>query len=533
MSNVMGTPSNYGLENHGLRNLNMEYWNMTTPALVERIVSRREGMLAHEGAVIVRTGIHTGRAANDKFIVQTGEAVEKVNWGKINRPMTPQHFDQLYLRMTAYFQGRDIFVQDTAAVADPRLRLPIRVVTENAWHSLFARNLFLRYKLDELPGFVPEFTILHAPGFRANPETDGTNSDIFIILNFERKMILIGGTSYAGEVKKSIFTVLNYLMPHKDVIPMHCAANVDAKGDVSLFFGLSGTGKTTLVSDPERQLIGDDEHGWGDEGVFNFEGGCYAKTIKLSKEWEPLIWSATRHFGTVLENVLIDANTRQVNFDDASYTENTRAGYPIGFMPNIVPSGMAGHPRTIFFLAADAFGVLPPISRLSSAQAMYHFISGYTAKLAGTERGLGAEPQATFSSCFGAPFLPLAPSVYADLLGEKLRQHQSQVWLVNTGWTGGPYGVGERIDLPYTRLLVHAALRGDLEVVPMRIDPYFGFEVPEGCPGVPAEILNPRQTWKDPEAYDQQAQVLAQKFKDNFVQFVGSVTAEVAAAGPG
>jgi phosphoenolpyruvate carboxykinase (ATP) len=314
---------------------------------------------------------------------------------------------------------------------------------------------------------------------------------------------------------------------------MHCAANVDAKGDVSLFFGLSGTGKTTLVSDPERQLIGDDEHGWGDEGVFNFEGGCYAKTIKLSKEWEPLIWSATRHFGTVLENVLIDANTRQVNFDDASYTENTRAGYPIGFMPNIVPSGMAGHPRTIFFLTADAFGVLPPISRLSSAQAMYHFISGYTAKLAGTERGLGAEPQATFSSCFGAPFLPLAPSVYADLLGEKLRQHQSQVWLVNTGWTGGPYGVGERIDLPYTRLLVHAALRGDLEVVPMRMDPYFGFEVPEGCPGVPAEILNPRQTWKDPEAYDQQAQVLAQKFKDNFVQFVGSVTAEVAAAGPG
>jgi len=533
MSNVMGTPSNYGLENHGLHNLNMEYWNMTTPGLVERIVSRREGILAHEGAVIVRTGIHTGRAANDKFIVQTGEAAEKVNWGKVNRPMTPQHFEQLYLRMTAYFQGRDIFIQDTEAVADPRLRMPIRVVTETAWHSLFARNLFLRYKPDELPGFVPEFTILHAPGFRANPETDGTNSDIFIILNFERKMILIGGTSYAGEMKKSIFTALNYLMPYQGVLPMHCAANVSPNDEVALFFGLSGTGKTTLVSDPERRLIGDDEHGWGDEGVFNFEGGCYAKTIKLSKDWEPLIWGATRHFGTVLENVLIDANTRRVNFDDTSYTENTRAGYPIGFLSNIEPSGMAGHPNTIFFLAADAFGVLPPIARLSPAQAMYHFISGYTAKLAGTERGLGAGPQATFSSCFGAPFLPLAPGVYAGLLGERLQQHRSQVWLVNTGWTGGPYGVGQRIALPYTRSLVQAALQGDLETIAMRMDPYFGFEVPEQCPGVPSEILNPRQTWKDPEAYDQQAQIITQKFKDNFAQFASSVTAEVAAAGPG
>jgi phosphoenolpyruvate carboxykinase (ATP) len=529
----MGTPSNYGLENHGLRNLNMEYWTMTTPALVERIVSRREGVLAHEGAVIVRTGIHTGRAANDKFIVQTGEAAEKVKWGKINRPMTPQHFDQLFLRMTAYFQGRDIFIQDTEAVADPKLRMPIRVVTENAWHSLFARNLFLRYKPDALPGFVPEFTILHAPGFRANPETDGTNSDIFIILNFERKMILIGGTSYAGEMKKSIFTVLNYLMPHQGVLPMHCAANVSANQEVALFFGLSGTGKTTLVSDPERRMIGDDEHGWGDEGVFNFEGGCYAKTIRLSKEWEPMIWGATRHFGTVLENVLIDANTRRVNFDDTSYTENTRAGYPIGFLSNTEPSGMAGHPNTIFFLAADAFGVLPPIARLSPAQAMYHFISGYTAKLAGTERGLGAEPQATFSSCFGAPFLPLDPSVYAGLLGEKLQRHKSQVWLVNTGWTGGAHGTGERIALPYTRALVHAALQGDLDVITMRTDPNFGFEVPEQCPGVPSEILDPRQTWKDPEAYDRQAKDLAQKFKDNFRQFAGSVTAEVAAGGPG
>jgi phosphoenolpyruvate carboxykinase (ATP) len=528
----MGTPSKYGLENHGLRNLNMEYWTMTTPALVERIVSRREGMLAHEGAVIVRTGIHTGRAANDKFIVQAGEAAKEVNWGKINLPMTPQHFEQLYLRMTAYFQGRDIFIQDTSAIADPRLRLPIRVVTENAWHSLFARNLFIRYKTEELAGFVPEYTILHAPGFRANPETDGTSSDIFIILNFERKMILIGGTSYAGEVKKSVFTVLNYLMPRQGVLPMHCAANVGGEDDVALFFGLSGTGKTTLVSDPERRLIGDDEHGWGEQGVFNFEGGCYAKTIKLSREWEPLIWNATRRFGTVLENVLIDANTRRVNFDDASYTENTRAGYPIGFLSNTEPSGMAGHPDTIFFLTADAFGVLPPISRLTPAQAMYHFISGYTAKLGGTERGLGDEPQATFSSCFGAPFLPLAPGVYADLLGEKLQRYGSQVWLVNTGWTGGPYGVGERMALPATRRLVHAALQGELEGVPMRVDPYFGFAVPAECPGVPSAILNPRLTWKDPQAYDAQAGALAKKFKDNFIQFAGGVSAEVAAAGP-
>ena len=532
MSNVMGTPSNFGLEKHGLRNLNMEYWTMTTPALVERIVSRREGMLAHEGAVVVRTGNHTGRAANDKFIVQGGESDSKVKWGKINKPMSPEHFDRLYSHMTAYFQGRDIFIQDTSAIADPQLRLPIRVVTENAWHSLFARNLFLRYNSNDLENFIPEYTILHAPGFRANPETDGTNSNIFIALNFERKMILIGGTSYAGEIKKSVFTVLNYLMPQRGVLSMHCAANVGADEDVALFFGLSGTGKTTLVSDPDRRLIGDDEHGWGDEGVFNFEGGCYAKTIRLSREWEPLIWDATRHFGTVLENVIFNANSRRVDFDDDSYTENTRAGYPIGFLSNIEPSGMAGHPQTVFFLTADAFGVLPPIARLTADQAMYHFISGYTAKLAGTEKGVGSEPQATFSSCFGAPFLPLAPSVYARLLGEKLQKHKAQVWLVNTGWTGGPYGIGKRFDLPHTRALVHAALSGDLAKTSMRTDPYFGFLVPERCPGVPTEILDPAKTWQDGQAYQQQAQNLVQKFKENFVQFAANVTPEVAAAGP-
>jgi phosphoenolpyruvate carboxykinase (ATP) len=536
MSNVMGTPSAYGLDNHGLRNLNMEYWTLTTPQLVERIVSRREGVMAHEGAVVVRTGNHTGRSANDKFIVRAGEAADKVDWGKINRPMAPHHFEQMYLRMAAYFQGRDIFVQDTTAVAHPKYRIPIRVVTESAWHSLFARNLFIRVPPEDLPKHVPEWTILHAPAFRASPEVDGTNSDVFIILNFERRMILIGGTSYAGEIKKSIFTVLNYLMPKQGVLSMHCAANVGDDDQVALFFGLSGTGKTTLVSDPDRRLIGDDEHGWGDDGVFNFEGGCYAKTIKLSKEWEPVIWNATHHFGTILENVLIDSNTRRVDFDDSSFTENTRAGYPIGFNPHTIPEGRAGHPSTVFFLAADAFGVLPPISRLTPAQAMYHFLSGYTARMAGTEKDLGSEPQVTFSSCFGAPFLPLAPRVYVELLGEKLHQHNSQVWLVNTGWTGGPYGTGHRIDLPYTRALVKAAINGDLNHAPLRIDPTFGIAVPEQCPGVPPEILDPRLIWDKAgigaEVYDHQAQILAGKFKDNFAQFAESVSTEVTDAGP-
>jgi phosphoenolpyruvate carboxykinase (ATP) len=536
MSNVMGTPSAYGLDHHGLRNLNMEYWTLTTPQLVERIVSRREGVMAHEGAVVVRTGIHTGRSANDKFIVRTGEAADKVDWGKINKPMAPHHFEQIYLRMAAYFQGRDIFVQDATVVAHPRYRIPIRVVTENAWHSLFARNLFIRVPPEALPEHIPDWTILHAPGFRASPEDDGTNSDVFIILNFERRMILIGGTSYAGEMKKSIFTALNYLMPQQGVLPMHCAANVGEAEDVALFFGLSGTGKTTLVSDPDRRLIGDDEHGWGDDGVFNFEGGCYAKTIQLSKEWEPIIWTATHHFGTILENVLIDSNNRRVDFDDASFTENTRAGYPIGFNPNIVPEGRAGPPSTVFFLAADAFGVLPPISRLNPEQAMYHFLSGYTARMAGTEKDLGSEPQATFSACFGAPFLPLTPRTYAKILGDKLRQHHVQVWLVNTGWTGGPHGTGHRIDLPYTRAMVRAAIQGGFDQVPLRIDPNFGIAVPEQCPEVPPEVLNPRLTWDKAglgaEAYDQQARLLAAKFKENFTQFAGSMPEEVMAAGP-
>jgi phosphoenolpyruvate carboxykinase (ATP) len=405
-------------------------------------------------------------------------------------------------------------------------------VTETAWHSLFARNLFVRLPPEDLPNHKPEYTVLQAPGFRATPEIDGTNSDIFIILNFERKLILIGGTSYAGEIKKSIFSVLNYLLPKRGVLSMHCSANVGSDGEVALFFGLSGTGKTTLSSDPDRQLIGDDEHGWGDDGVFNFEGGCYAKVIRLREELEPLIWNATRHFGTILENVNVDAIRRRVNFDDASFTENTRAAYPIGFLPNSLPEGRSSHPKNIVFLTADAFGVLPPIARLTPEQAMYHFLSGYTSKLAGTEKGLGSEPQATFSACFGAPFLPLHPSVYADLLGEKIKKHNVKVWLVNTGWTGGPFGVGERMSLPYTRAMVTAALAGQLDDVPTRRDPNFGLYIPTSCPQVPENILDPRTTWSVPDEYDRKAKELAERFYKNFKRFESEVDASIVAAGP-
>lgn len=532
MSNVMGTPSKFGLENQGLRNLNMEYWTLSTPALMERIVSRREGIMAHEGAVVCRTGTHTGRSANDKYVVQDAETQDKVNWGKTNLPISSEHFERLLTGMRAYFQGRDVFIQDTTACAHPGYRLPIRVITENAWHSLFARNLFLRRKPEELADHVPEFTIMHASGFRAHPGVDGTSSDIFIVINFSQRMILIGGTSYAGEIKKSIFTVLNYLMPERGVLPMHCSATLGQGGDVALFFGLSGTGKTTLSSDPERGMIGDDEHGWGDDGVFNFEGGCYAKTINLRSEYEPLIWNATRHFGAILENVYIDSLTRRVNFDDNSVTENTRAAYPIGFLPNSILSGLGGQPENIFFLTADAFGVLPPVARLTTEQAIYHYLSGYTAKLAGTEKGLGKEPQVTFSSCFGAPFLPIHPKVYGELLGEKIRTHRSKVWLINTGWTGGPYGVGHRFPIPYTRAMVKAALKGELDNIPMRTDPYFGLSVPVECPDVPADVLDPRCTWQDEQAYDQKARELAAQFKANFKTYAGLVPAEVAEAGP-
>jgi phosphoenolpyruvate carboxykinase (ATP) len=533
MSNVMGIPSDFGLEEHGLRNLNVVHWNLPTPLLVERIVQRQEAVLAHLGSVVVRTGHHTGRSPHDKKIVRESKTGDLIWWGEVNQSMSQTSFDQLYDRMRAYFQGRDVFVQDALAGADPKHRLPIRVVTEYAWHSLFARNLFIQLPKESLAGHIPEFTILHAPRFHAIPEEDQTNSEVFIIINYARKLALIGGSSYAGEIKKTIFTVLNFLLPQRGVLSMHCSANQGQDQDVALFFGLSGTGKTTLSSDPERALIGDDEHGWGDDGIFNMEGGCYAKTIHLKQELEPMIWEATRYFGTILENVTVDITTRRVNFDDGSLTENTRAAYSLGAVENRVKTGLGPHPKMIFFLTADAFGVMPPIAKLTPDQALYYFISGYTSKLAGTERGLSAEPQATFSTCFGAPFLPLNPNMYAKLLGEKIARHGSQVWLVNTGWTGGPYGVGKRIQLGYTRAMIRAVLTRQLEDVPFRTDSNFGLQVPRSCPAVPASVLDPRGTWKDPAEYDRLARSLADRFKENFRKFEGQTTAEVAAAGPG
>ncbi|MDH5507640.1 MAG: phosphoenolpyruvate carboxykinase (ATP) [Anaerolineae bacterium] len=532
MANTMGTPAKYGLENHGLQNLNMEYWTLPTASLIERAISRREGFLAHEGGLIVRTGDHTGRSVRDKFIVKEESNGDEIWWGDINQPITNEQFDRIYARLTAYFQGRDVFVQDTTVASHPDYNMPIRVITEQAWHSLFSRNMFLRKPISELEAHVPEFTVIQAPYFHANPKTEGTNSQTFIIVNFEKKIILIGGTIYSGEIKKSIFTVLNHSLPKQGVLPMHCSATVNPEGEVSLFFGLSGTGKTTLSSDPERSLIGDDEHGWGNDGIFNFEGGCYAKAIKLSAELEPLIYQATRRFGTILENVCFDPITRRVDYDDDSLTENTRASYPVGYLPNIVPEGRGGHPNHVFFLTADAFGVMPPISKLTPEQAQYYFLSGYTAKVAGTEKGLGKEPQATFSACFGAPFLPLHPKVYAQLLGDKISKHNSQVWLVNTGWSGGPYGVGERIKLPYTRAMVRAAMTGALDNVPLKQDPIFGLNIPEQVPDVPTELLTPRETWKDGAAYDKAAKDLVARFQKNFEMYKGVIADEILAAGP-
>ena len=532
MGSAIGNPSKFSLEQHGLTNLNIVHWTLPSPGLVERIIQRREGMLAHLGPVVVRTGHHTGRSPNDKFVVKSGEHDDKIWWGKINQPLARDRFDRLLARMTAYFQGRDVFVQDTIAGSHPTYKMPIRIVSEYAWHSLFARNLFIRLPPSELADHIPEFTVLDAPRFHAIPEEDGTKSEAFIIVDFERRLALIGGTSYAGEIKKTIFTVMNYYLPQRHVLSMHCSANLGERGDVALFFGLSGTGKTTLSSDPSRRLIGDDEHGWADDGVFNIEGGCYAKTIRLSEEQEPIIWDATRRFGTVLENVSVDSITRRVDFNDDSLTENTRAAYPIGALPDSVPDGRAGHPRVIFFLTADAFGVLPPLSRLTSDQAMYYFLSGYTSKVAGTEKGLGPEPQVTFSACFGAPFLPLAPSVYARLLGEKISDHDVQVWLLNTGWTGGPFGVGKRFSLPYTRAMVQAVLDGGLEGVPMRLDPVFQVTVPTHCPGVPDELLDPRRTWSNGAAYDEQAARLVDRFAANFATYAEEASDAVRAAGP-
>jgi len=517
------------LVEHGLFPIRI-HANLTPPALLEHALRRGEGTLSDRGAFTAITAPHTGRSPKDKFLIEEPGAGDQIWWEK-NPRLDPAAFERLHEDVRAYLDARELFVQDLFGGADPAYRLPVRFVTPNAWHALFVRNMFIRALPAELAQFRPGFTVLHAPDFQADPSRHGTRTGTFIVLNFAKKLVLIGGTRYAGEMKKSIFTVLNYLLPSQSVMPMHCSANVGPAGDTAIFFGLSGTGKTTLSADPSRQLIGDDEHGWSDRGVFNFEGGCYAKVIRLRRETEPEIYAATQMFGTVLENVLLDTTTRAVDFDADRLTENTRACYPLHYIPNHLAAGAGGHPKNIVFLTADAFGVLPPIARLTAAQAMYHFLSGYTAKVAGTERGV-TEPSATFSACFGAPFLPLHPGVYATMLGERIARHEARVWLVNTGWTGGPYGVGSRMKLPHTRAMVGAALAGTLNGVRYQSDPVFGFEVPTEVPGVPAEVLTPRATWADPSAYDAQARKLATMFRENFEQYRSAVAEDVAKAGP-
>ena len=508
----------------GLRGVGHIYWNLSTPALYEEAIRRHEGMLCHLGPLVIQTGQYTGRLPKDKFFVEEPSSINKIGWGKVNRPFEQAKFDALKGRMEAYFQGRDIFIEDCYVGADKHYRLPIRIITERAAHALFARNMFLRENdEDKLASHVPEFTVIHAPDFHADPEFDGTHSNAFILLDFGKKLILIGGTEYAGEIKKSIFTVMNYLLPQKGVMTMHSSANYGKdENDVAVFFGLSGTGKTTLSASPDRTLIGDDEHGWSDDGVFNFEGGCYAKVIKLSPEGEPEIYKTTRMFGTLLENVVIDAKTRHIDLDNASLTENTRASYPVSHIPNMTLTGKGGHPKNIIMLTCDAFGVLPPVARLTKEQAMYHFLSGYTAKVAGTEAGI-KEPQATFSTCFGAPFMALPPATYAKLLGEKIKKHNVDVWLVNTGWTGGSYGKGTRMKLSLTRAIVKAILSGALKDVKTEKDPIFGLDIPISCPDVSAEVLNPRNTWADKNAYDQKARELATMFDNNFKEFAGDL----------
>src|SRR5213083_3228511 len=507
------------------------YRNLTPSQLYEHALRRREGVVTSRGPFAAVTSPHTGRSPNDKFLVQEADSAAQIWWGKVNQPIALDKFARLKADVEAHLATQELFIRDVYAGADPAFRLPIRFITPNAWHALFVYNMFLRPADGELSRFVPGFEVLHAPEFHADPQVHGTKSGTFIVVSFAQRTILIGGTRYAGELKKSIFSVLNYLMPLQGVLSMHCSANVGSQGDSALFFGLSGTGKTTLSADPERRLIGDDEHGWSEEGVFNFEGGCYAKVIRLSREGEPEIFATTDMFGTVLENVVVHPETRAVDVDSDQITENTRASYPIHYIPNHVPGGVGGHPSHILFLTCDAYGIMPPIARLSPAQAMYHFLSGYTAKVAGTERGV-TEPKATFSTCFGAPFLPLQPNVYASLLGEKIATHGVQCWLVNTGWTGGPYGVGQRIRLGLTRAMVRAALAGKLDRIPTTPDPVFGVEVPLQVPGVPEDLLLPRGTWSDPAAYDAQAARLAQMFRDNFAQFQHQVHAAVGDAGP-
>lgn len=525
----------YDLSHHGIVNLRLAYWNLPTESLVEEAVFRKEGALAAGGPLVADTGKKTSRSANDKFLVRETDSEGNVWWGTYNRPFAPEKFEAVYSRLLAFMQGRDVFVQDVYAGADEAHRLPVRIVTELAWHSHFVRNMFiLPQSLEEYKRFIPEFTIISMPSFKASPSVDGTNSDTFILLSFEKRLVIIGNTAYAGEIKKSVFTILNYLLPLEGVLPMHCSANVspDDPNDVALFFGLSGTGKTTLSADPTRRLIGDDEHGWNDRGVFNFEGGCYAKVIGLSESAEPQIYATTKRFGTILENVVYDPVSRLIDLDDDSLTENTRASYPLEFIENAVPEKMSGHPRNIIFLTCDANGVMPPISKLDSNQALYQFISGYTSKIAGTEAGIGKEPVTTFSACFGAPFMVHHPYKYAQLLKDKIERYGVNCWLVNTGWVGGPYGVGKRISIKHTRALLHAALNGKLKSVKYKKDPVFGFEVPLTCPDVPDDVLIPSSSWGDKQEYEKRYKDLAMRFAENFEKFKDHTPQEVADAGP-
>jgi phosphoenolpyruvate carboxykinase (ATP) len=503
------------------------HFNLSPAALVEHSIRRNEAQLASNGSLAGMTN-RTGRSPKDKFIVRDEATAHTVAWGPVNAPFEPEKFDALYQRIMEHLHARELFVQDLYCGADPAYRLPVRIVTEYAWHSLFVHQLFIRPTAEELKTHQPEFTVICAPEFKADPKRDGTNSDVVIAVNFTRRTVLVGGSSYAGEMKKSIFSIMNFLLPQRNVFPMHCSANMGHDGVTALFFGLSGTGKTTLSADPLRKLIGDDEHGWSADGIFNFEGGCYAKCIKLSQKNEPQIWNALR-FGCVLENVILDPHTHVPDYNDDSKTENTRAAYPVDFIDNAVIPGIGGHPKNVVFLTADAFGVLPPISRLTPEQAMYHFLSGYTAKIAGTEAGL-KEPQATFSTCFGAPFLPLPPKTYAEMLGRRLREHHAQCWLVNTGWQGGPYGVGKRMDIPHTRAMVDAAVEGHLIHQEFETESAFGLSIPKACPGVPAHVLRPRHAWTDKAAYDKAAEDLRSRFAKNFENF--DAPPEVKAAGP-
>jgi phosphoenolpyruvate carboxykinase (ATP) len=533
-SEARALASSFGLSNHGIKNLGTVYWNLSTPALYEEIIFRNEGNLVNQGPVLVKTGKHTARAANDKFVVREDTTVDDIWWSDYNRPISPEKFNAILTRAQSYTQGEDLFVQDCYAGNDRNYRLPIRIITEHAWQSLFARNMLITTtNQDELKHFIPEFTIIALPGFKVDPKIDGTNSSTTIVLNFAQKIAIIANSLYGGEIKKSVFTILNFLLTFSNVLPMHCSANVGKKNDAAIFFGLSGTGKTTLSADPNRFLIGDDEHGWSTNGIFNFEGGCYAKVIRLSAEHEPEIFACTKKFGTILENVVFDETNRQIDLDDDIYTENTRASYPLNYIPNTIPEGMVNtHPKNIIFLTCDASGVMPPIARLNPEQAQYHFISGYTAKVAGTEIGLGIEPKITFSACFGAPFMVRHPSVYAAMLKERMQKHQAQCWLVNTGWVGGRFGVGKRISIQHTRNLLNAALDSKLDKVKFRRDKLFGFEVPLSCSDVPEDILDPSNSWGDKKDYWKKYDSLAARFIQNFKLFKNECSQPVIDAGP-